>query len=990
MARNQVRSSSVQPVTTESDGFNFYGNRALSQDKNIATYSQNGIDNFHQSRKSNLNVNIPVISNNYNQSQIYLDSNNSSMSNLHPNSIRRKNFIQFYNNQNIRNSFNHLNISPAPFETTSLRSFNNSFNDTSSLLSLDVSRSDNLGKKSPEQTNVTRIAENFLILDRLNQKQQQKQLLNTKKNLHKQQLNDLKQKQLNLEQKLLESKNRSNDSQVFNSKLASHYSLNEQSRSSKKDNFNKNLNDFQNSKIKNLLPTNESNSANIRNDRGLNIPAKGLLNNYNIMFSHSARSGYNFPSKNSIDVGNDFYTTHFYDKKMSITAPTQSGAAQNQSSISNNTLETTPSQQLNINLNYTNQNFSLTNSDTQSSLNTNSPSYFQQTNATSPITSSPLSPISPLINMVSQSSLSSSNTVYGFQNTSNQNQKTTTLNQVQSQNSSNLSTLTSEQNHTNIVNNQNVNLNNTNTSSSTGTKNISIILPGDKKPKMIGGGKKPDIKADVDVAKLIHRNKEEQNLILDLSKNNITVIPTALKELSHLQELYLYTNRLQVLPSEIGLLSNLRVLALYENSLTSLPESLANLKNLEFLDIRHNKLTEIPDFIYSLTSLSTLYLRFNRIKEVSNDIKNLTKLQKLSLRENKVRTLPQSIGCLINLTTLDLGFNHLEHLPETIGNCTQLTTLDVQHNELSQLPESIGNLKQLSRLGIKYNRLTHIPISLSHCINMDEFTIEGNCVSQLPDGLLSSLINLSSITLARNQFASFPLGGPTQFTSVHSINMQHNQIDKIPYSIFSFAKHLSSLNMNSNQLTSLPLDIGTWTSMVELNLGTNQLISLPEDINKLQNLEVLILSNNSLRRIPQSIGNLRKLRTLDLEENKLESLPSELGALRELTRLVVASNQLTQLPRTIGSLNSLQYLNVGENNLSSIPDEIGHLENLEHLYLNDNPNLANLPLELGLCTKLQIMSIENCPLHKMPPEIVGGGPSLVIQFLRVQGQYTSN
>ena len=77
--------------------------------------------------------------------------------------------------------------------------------------------------------------------------------------------------------------------------------------------------------------------------------------------------------------------------------------------------------------------------------------------------------------------------------------------------------------------------------------------------------------------------------------------------------------------------------------------------------------------------------------------------------------------------------------------------------------------------------------------------------------------------------------------------MQHNQIDKIPYSIFSFAKYLSTLNMNSNQLTSLPLDIGTWTSMVELNLGTNQLISLPDDISKLQNLEVLILSNNSLR-----------------------------------------------------------------------------------------------------------------------------------------------
>lgn len=43
--------------------------------------------------------------------------------------------------------------------------------------------------------------------------------------------------------------------------------------------------------------------------------------------------------------------------------------------------------------------------------------------------------------------------------------------------------------------------------------------------------------------------------------------------------------------------------------------------------------------------------------------------------------------------------------------------------------------------------------------------------------------------------------------------------------------------------------------------------------------------------------------------------------------------------------------------------------------------MATLPLELGLCTKLQIMSIENCPLHRMPPEIVGGGPSLVIQVI---------
>ncbi len=57
----------------------------------------------------------------------------------------------------------------------------------------------------------------------------------------------------------------------------------------------------------------------------------------------------------------------------------------------------------------------------------------------------------------------------------------------------------------------------------------------------------------------------------------------------------------------------------------------------------------------------------------------------------------------------------------------------------------------------------------------------------------------------------------------------------------------------------------------------------------------------------------------------------------------------------------------------------GTLEKLESLYINDNANLQHLPFELALCSNLQIMSIENCPLSNIPQEIVSGGPSLVIQ-----------
>ena len=59
----------------------------------------------------------------------------------------------------------------------------------------------------------------------------------------------------------------------------------------------------------------------------------------------------------------------------------------------------------------------------------------------------------------------------------------------------------------------------------------------------------------------------------------------------------------------------------------------------------------------------------------------------------------------------------------------------------------------------------------------------------------------------------------------------------------------------------------------------------------------------------------------------------------------------------------------------------GTLENLEELYINDNPNLQSLPYELALCKKLALMSVEGCPLTRLPPHVVDGGPSSIIHVL---------
>ncbi|RNA35768.1 hypothetical protein BpHYR1_004507 [Brachionus plicatilis] len=136
------------------------------------------------------------------------------------NSLNQQNFNRLNTIEN-RSSLNHLNIgrNPKLVETSSLRSFNSSYGDSSSLLSLNVAlNSDSHGQETSlvDKQNNSHIAENYLLLERLNQRQRQKQLLQSKKDLHRQQLNELKHKQLNLEQKFIQAKNREleSDSQI--------------------------------------------------------------------------------------------------------------------------------------------------------------------------------------------------------------------------------------------------------------------------------------------------------------------------------------------------------------------------------------------------------------------------------------------------------------------------------------------------------------------------------------------------------------------------------------------------------------------------------------------------------------------------------------------------------------------------------------------------------------------------------------------------------
>ncbi|XP_066560880.1 leucine-rich repeat-containing protein 59 [Amia ocellicauda] len=79
-------------------------------------------------------------------------------------------------------------------------------------------------------------------------------------------------------------------------------------------------------------------------------------------------------------------------------------------------------------------------------------------------------------------------------------------------------------------------------------------------------------------------------IVLDLSCNNLTSLPSDFCGLTHLIKLDLSKNQLVQLPPELGRLISLQHLDLYNNKLTSLPVSFAQLKNLKWLDLKDNPL----------------------------------------------------------------------------------------------------------------------------------------------------------------------------------------------------------------------------------------------------------------------------------------------------------------------------------------------------------------------------------------------------------------
>lgn len=171
-------------------------------------------------------------------------------------------------------------------------------------------------------------------------------------------------------------------------------------------------------------------------------------------------------------------------------------------------------------------------------------------------------------------------------------------------------------------------------------------------------------------------------LVLDVSRNQLVVVPADVGNLMLLRELLLRCNRLPALPPEIGKCAQLRKLDLHRNRLTALPSELQYCERLEELDASFNELTAVPP-----------------------ELGRLQQLRVLDVRHNKLTTLPPTLCECAKLETLGCeGNDGLSDIPEALRGNTKLVlwicgTVKTHRAEVAALEAISSDLERMARLG---------------------------------------------------------------------------------------------------------------------------------------------------------------------------------------------------------------------------------------------------------------------------------------------------
>jgi hypothetical protein len=229
-----------------------------------------------------------------------------------------------------------------------------------------------------------------------------------------------------------------------------------------------------------------------------------------------------------------------------------------------------------------------------------------------------------------------------------------------------------------------------------------------------------------------------ESLHLSNTQRTISNIPQGLDNLPNLKELDLSCNDLTIVPDTIYKIRTLQRLNLSQNSLSEISNMIGDLEELLSLNLSRNKLLSLPNALCKLSKLKKLYANSNFLSFVGipAGIGKLSELEIFSASDNRLETLPEGLCRCGKLRRLILNKNRLYSLPDAI-HFLQLQELDVSDNADFQLPPKPVEIQKVKGAGaLFYN----IDFSLQH-----QLMLAGATPTQISAATAGDIIGSSPI-----------------------------------------------------------------------------------------------------------------------------------------------------------------------------------------------------------------------------------------------------
>ena len=292
--------------------------------------------------------------------------------------------------------------------------------------------------------------------------------------------------------------------------------------------------------------------------------------------------------------------------------------------------------------------------------------------------------------------------------------------------------------------------------------------------------------------------------LLELSYNNLTNLPTAIRKLTRISELYIQDNPMTSLDSTVMSVvgSTLRYLSIFINFFPSFPSEvhfLRNLNNLKVTDIPFSSL-RADAFSGLEASLGALELSNSKLEIIPSAICSLQNLTQFTL--NSSPNLQQdsflyiSERCsqkLTSVTILILKHNKLQYFPDVFELFPNVQLLDLESNNIQSVNSSlIPYNSTLNNIYIGKNDLVEIPAAFNK-LSLESLHISNNKISALTDTDLAQLPDLRWIDLHGNPLAHVSPNAFRNNPRLFFISFENTNLDHIPRAVLPLANLRSCL-----------------------------------------------------------------------------------------------------------------------------------------------------------------------------------------------------